>query len=102
MKGEIYNEGKIFCKAYLREMQGYQEKRKRQNYLRESETQTETGLILLCISVCSNSIALFRQSMLCGCSGIHLDGCKPHYYIKFIDHARSTCRHDRQNGDAIY
>lgn len=38
MKGEIYNEGKIFCKAYLREMQGYQEKRKRQNYLRESET----------------------------------------------------------------
>ena len=36
MKGEIYNEGKIFCKAYLREMQGYQEKRKRQNYLRKS------------------------------------------------------------------
>ena len=51
MKGEIYNEGKIFCKAYLREMQGYQEKRKRQNYLRESEAQPETGLILLCISV---------------------------------------------------
>ena len=45
MKGEIYNEGKIFCKAYLREMQGYQEKRKRQNYLRKSKTQTETGLI---------------------------------------------------------
>ena len=38
IRGEIYNEGKIFCKAYLREMQGYQEKRKRQNYLRESET----------------------------------------------------------------
>ena len=36
---------KIISKADLRKVQGNQEKRQYQDYLRESETQTKTGLI---------------------------------------------------------
>ena len=45
-KGGIsYNEGKIVSKTYLRKVQSNQEKRWCSYYLREPETQTETGLI---------------------------------------------------------
>jgi hypothetical protein len=42
---EVYHEGEIFRKAYVRKVQGHQEKGFDQNYLRESEAQAETGLI---------------------------------------------------------
>lgn len=42
---EDSNESKIICKAYLREVQDHQEKRKYQSNLRESKTQTASGLI---------------------------------------------------------
>ncbi len=44
MKGDMSNEGKVVCETYLRKVQGDQKKRFRQNHLRESETQAETGL----------------------------------------------------------
>ena len=44
MKGDMSNEGKVVCETYLRKVQSDQKKRFRQNHLRESETQAETGL----------------------------------------------------------
>ena len=40
----IYYEGSFFCETDVREVQGYQEKRKNHDYLREPEAQAETGL----------------------------------------------------------
>ncbi len=45
MKGGCCCESEIFSKTNLREVQGHQEKGTRQSNLRESQTQTETGLI---------------------------------------------------------
>ena len=42
---EIHDESKIIRKTDLREMQSHQEKRQHPDHLRESKTQTETGLI---------------------------------------------------------
>ena len=42
---EVRHEGQIFSKADVREVQGDQEKGIDPHYLRESEAQTETGLM---------------------------------------------------------
>ncbi len=52
-KEDLVHESKIFSKTDLREVQSHQEKGKHPHHLRESQAQTETGLILvaMCVSL---------------------------------------------------
>ena len=48
---ENCREGELISKTDLRKVQNHQEKRTHQSYLRESETQTETGIITACVGL---------------------------------------------------
>ena len=48
-KGGFSREGSCISKTYLRKVQGHQKKGFRYDYLRESKTQAETGLIFVSV-----------------------------------------------------